>query len=296
MKHRFHFIAFLICFSHCVFAQENTAVGVIYPEGYTADIDVIYTRAGNWEGRLDIYYNPTSAVKLPVVIHIHGGGWNHGSKESQTGFGSWFKMGFAVVNIAYRLVDVAPAPAAIEDIRAALYFVKTNAQKYNFNPEKVVMSGGSAGAHLALMGGLLANNRVFDSPENKEVDMRVSAILSNYAPTDFTDTASEMSRFKSLVRWLGNKAGDPQFRAAVSPVTHIHAGSPPVFIVHGDADPIVPYQQSVILKQTLDKFKVPNQFITVKGGLHGKFEKSDRDNIAAEFRKFLFQHAVIQNK
>lgn len=295
MKIVFLLIGFFLCLISPIFSQENQQAVVVYPEGYKADIDRIYTRTGNWEGRMDIYYNPASTSPVPVVIHIHGGGWNHGSKESQTGFGSWFKMGFAVVNIAYRLVDIAPAPAAIVDVRSALYFVKTNAMKYNFNPDKVVMSGGSSGAHLALMGGLLGNNHKFDNPDNKVVDMRVSAIISNYAPTDFTDTTSEMSQFKSLVRWLGLKVNDTEFRAAISPVTHINAESPPVFIVHGDADPIVPYQQSVILKETLDRFSVQNQFITVKGGLHGKFEKEDRDRIAAEFRKFLIQNHVTQN-
>jgi acetyl esterase/lipase len=288
-------IYFLSLFAVGIHSQDNPPPAVVYPAGYVAEIDRVYTRAGNWEGRMDIYYQPGSTAPMPVVIHIHGGGWNHGSKESQTGFSSWFKMGFAVVNIAYRLVDVAPAPAAIEDVRAALYFVKTNASKYNFNPDKVVMSGGSAGAHLALMGGLLGNNRMFDDKKKKEVDMRVAAILSNYAPTDFTDTNSEMSRFKSLVRWLGAKANDRDFRAAVSPVTHITADSPPVFIVHGDADPIVPYEQSVVLQQKLEHFQVPNNFITVKGGLHGKFEKADRDSIATGFRAFLVNVKVIDN-
>jgi len=137
---------------------------------------------------------------------------------------------------------------------------------------------------------------MFDNFNNKEVDMRVAAILSNYAPTDFTDTASEMSRFKSLVRWLGTKANDHDFRAAVSPVTHINAESPPVFIVHGDADPVVPYQQSVILQEQLNRFNVPNQFITVKGGLHGKFEKADRDRISLEFREFLVKHMLVSKE
>lgn len=103
------------------FAQESEIKKVTFPEGYESKIDEVYTRVKGWEGRLDAYYNPKSAEPTPVVLHIHGGGWNHGTKESQSGFNSYFKAGFAVVNVEYRLVQVAPAPAAIEDIRTALY-------------------------------------------------------------------------------------------------------------------------------------------------------------------------------
>lgn len=295
MKFFWFLLGFIVFFDFTVVAQDNPPATVIYPEGYSADIDRVYTRVGAWEGRMDVYYNRRVSTPMPVVIHMHGGGWSRGSKESQTGFGLWFKMGFAVVNIAYRLTDTATAPAAIEDVRAALYFVKTNAEKYNINPDKVVMSGGSAGAHLALMAGLLGNNNIFDNPKNTAIDMRVAGILSNYAPVDFTESKSEMGRFRSLLNWLGAKADDPSFRAAVSPVTYINAESPPVFIVHGDADPVVPYQQSVILQKKLDHYQVPNYFYTVKGGLHGRFEKEDRDKIAIQFREFLIEQQIISN-
>ena len=281
--------------ANITFAQTAPTASVMFPERYQSAIDVVYTKVDNWEGKLDVYYSNQNTKPMPVVIHIHGGGWNHGSKESQTGFSGWFKMGFAVVNIAYRLVDIAPAPAAIQDVRAAIHFVMTNAQKYNFDLSRIVMSGNSAGAHLALMGGLLSNKRIFDQQCDTEIDMRVAAIVSNYAPADFTNTNSEMSRFKSLVRWLGNKADDPVFRANVSPVTHINAQSPAVFIVHGDADPIVPYEQSVILFEKLKAHNVKSHFVTIKGGLHGKFEKADRDNIAHELKQFLQENNIIKD-
>jgi acetyl esterase/lipase len=286
MKKSLIFLTYILFQFFSIYAQEPEIKKVQFPENYQSQIDVIYTTVNGWDGRIDLYFNPTSTEPTPVVLHIHGGGWNHGTKESQSGFSSYFKAGFAVANVEYRLVQVAPAPAAIEDIRCAIYYLKTHAKELNINPDKIVISGGSAGAHLALMGGLLENDRRFDKNCKSEIDMRVAAIISNYAPTDFTDMNSDMSKFKSLTNWLGNKANDAEFRASVSPIRLIKKSSPPVFIVHGDADPIVPYEQSVVLKQKLDSFKVPNHFITVKGGLHGKFEKSDRDKIAVELREF----------
>jgi len=269
------------------FAQEAEIKKVKVPENYQSKIDVVYSTVNDWQGRIDLYYNPSNPSPTPVILHIHGGGWNHGTKESQTGFSSYFKAGFAVANVEYRLVQVAPAPAAIEDIRCALKYIKLHAAELNINPEKVIIEGGSSGAHLALMGGLLGNDNRFDGNCKEETDMRVAAIISNYAPTDFTDFNSEMSKFKSLTNWLGTNADNAAFRAAVSPVTHIRKSSPPVFIVHGNADPIVPYEQSVILQKKLNEAGVYNEFITVEGGKHGGFEADKKAEINDALIRFI---------
>lgn len=273
-----------------IFAQENPSdqiKKVKFPENYQSKLDVVYTRANDWDGRMDIYYNPTSASPTPAVIHIHGGGWNHGTKESQTGFGSWFKSGFAVINVEYRLVQVAPAPAAIEDVRCALSYVKTHAKELNINPDKIVVDGSSAGAHLALMAGLLENDRRFDTECPSKIDMRVAAIVSNYAPTDFSGNNIDAKKWKSLANWLGDKVDDESFRNAVSPLANVKKTSPPVFIVHGNADPIVPYQQSVALHEKLDQYGVYNVFITVEGGGHGGFDKDKKTEISHALSEFL---------
>ncbi|MBP7368940.1 MAG: alpha/beta hydrolase [Paludibacteraceae bacterium] len=273
-----------------IFAQENPSEQikkVKFPENYQSKLDVVYTRVNNWEGRMDIYYNPTSVSPTPAVIHIHGGGWNHGTKESQTGFGSWFKSGFAVINVEYRLVQVAPAPAAIEDVRCALTYLKTHAKELNVNPDKIVVDGSSAGAHLALMVGLLENDRKFDTNCPSNIDMRVAAIVSNYAPTDFSGSNIDAKKWKSLANWLGDKVDSQSFRDAVSPLTYVNKTSSPVFIVHGNADPIVPYQQSVALHEKLDQCGVYNVFITVDGGGHGGFDKEKKTEINNALIEFL---------
>jgi len=273
-----------------IFAQENPSEQikkVKFPENYQSKLDVVYTRVNNWEGRMDIYYNPTSVSPTPAVIHIHGGGWNHGTKESQTGFGSWFKAGFAVINVEYRLVQVAPAPAAIEDVRCALTYVKTHAKELNINPDKIVIDGNSAGAHLALMAGLLENDRKFDTNCPSNIDMRVAAIVSNYAPTDFSGNNIDAKKWKSLANWLGDKVDNQSFRTSVSPLTYVNKTSSPVFIVHGNADPIVPYQQSVALHEKLDQYGVYNVFITVDGGGHGGFDKEKKTEINRALMEFL---------
>lgn len=292
LKSIFIFLFFISCINS--FAQETEIKKVITPDDYTSEIDVVYAQVKGWEGRLDVYYNPKSTNPTPVILHIHGGGWNHGTKESQTGFNLYFKAGFAVVNVEYRLVQVAPAPAAIEDIRAALHYIKVNAEKLNINPDKIVIEGGSAGAHLALMGGLLENNRIFDTNCKSKTDMKVAAIISNFAPCDFEDLLNKSTSSNSLTKWLGDNSTNTKFVQSVSPITYIKKSSPPVFILHGNADKIVPYSQSVTLQASFEKAGVYNEFITVDGGGHGDFTKEKKIEIALAIFRFLKKVGVIE--
>jgi len=283
-------IVFLILAS-----KESERRGIVHPSGYKSQIDVIYTKVNGWNGRMDLYINKTSTTPTPIIINIHGGGWNEGNKESQRGFGAFFNNGFAVANVEYRLADVAKAPAAIEDIRSALKYIIHHASALNIDPQRIVLYGSSSGAHLALMGGLLANNRKFDTYSTTKENMQVAAIISNYAPCDFTDKSIyKSSSIKSLLNWVGDKAGDASFMASISPVTYINKTSPPIFFVHGDADPIVPYSQSLKLQQKLNDANVYNVFITVTGGKHGDFDFEKNYEINNATQDFLKKVGVIK--
>jgi len=295
MKTKIVFIfALLVAFLSLV-SKEIEVTKIEYPVGYKSQIDVIYTKVNGWNGRMDFYINPACTNPAPIIINIHGGGWSEGTKESQRGFDTFFNAGFAVANVEYRLADVAKAPGAIEDIRSALEYVIRHAKELNIDPQRIVLYGSSAGAHLALMGGLLANDRRFDTHCVGKEDMKVAAIISNYAPVDFTDkTINKNSSIKTLWNWVGDKAGNKSFMAAISPVTYINKNSPPVFIVHGDADPIVPYSQALILHKKLDKAGVPNEFITVKGGKHGGFSKDKNTETNKATLEFLKKAGVLK--
>ena len=92
---------------------------------------------------MDLYLPPKTNKPTAIVINIHGGGWNHGVKESQGGFSTFFKAGFAVANIEYRLTGQATAPAAVEDTRCALIYLVKNAKALNIDVNKIVIMGGS---------------------------------------------------------------------------------------------------------------------------------------------------------
>lgn len=286
------FLTILIFLLPVYLAAQNNADStykpVEYPEGFTALLNVTYTKVNGWEGKVDLYLPPKKNTRTPVVINIHGGGWKNGVKESQGGFSTFFKAGFAVANIEYRLTGQATAPAAIEDTRCVLIYLIKNAKDLNIDVNKIIIMGGSAGGHLALMGGLLANDHRFDTNCPGVENIKVAAIIDKYGITDVWDWAYGPNlTSKSATQWLGDKAKDEAFAKSVSPIYYITKNSPPVFIIHGDADPTVPYQQSVDLHKKLLEAGVKTEFITVPGGLHGKFDKEKNSEINKAIIKFI---------
>jgi len=291
-------VLMFFCVSAIVSAQntseDTTYKPVAYPQGYTAKIDVVYVKVNDWNGRMDLYLPPNNGKPTAVVINIHGGGWNHGVKETQTGYSSFFKEGMAVANMEYRLTGQATAPAAVEDTRCALIYLIKNAKALNIDVNKIVIMGGSAGGHLALMGGLLANDKRFDGNCPCNETIKVAAIINKYGITDVWDWAyGKNVTSKSANRWLGDKQKDEAFAKSVSPVYYVDKKSPPTFIAHGDADPTVPYQQSVELHKKFLDMGVTTEFITIPGGLHGKFDKEKNSELNKAIIKFIKDLKII---
>lgn len=297
MKNIYTLLSILFCTN--LFAQTTDTIvikPVKYPTGYAAKIDAIYSEINGWKGREDIYYNPTATKPTPIIFNIHGGGWKNGVKETQGGFNTFFKMGYAVANIEYRLTGQATAPAAIEDVRAAILFVVQHAKELNIDPNKIVVMGGSAGGHLALMAGLLQNENQFDGVYKNVKNYTIAAIIDKYGISDVWDWGyGKLKTSRSATDWLGDKAKDIAFAKTVSPIYYVKTTSPPTFIVHGDADPTVPYQQSVDLKKKFDDVGAIAQFVTIPGGVHGKFTKEQNDELFKQIEVFLLNQKITNN-
>lgn len=259
-----------------------TRIQVKAPE---ATKDVVYLRASDKDLHLDVYRNTAFEGPRPVLVYIHGGAWWKGEKPAGWGgFRAYLAAGFSVVTVEYRLTDVATAPAAVQDVRCALSWVKINAKAYNFDAKRVVPYGTSAGGHLALMAGMLPKGNDIDLPACRDQPI-VPAILDFYGPYYLRADLPGAFKSPSTARWIGN--GPETLWTTMSPATYVRKGQPPVFIVHGDADPTVPYEASTSLKADLDKAGVQNRFHTVPGGVHGKFPKEEQDKIELEALEFL---------
>ena len=270
MRATFRLISTLLLALTASAQMDEKGRPVHFPDGYKTILDQTYVKVGDWEGKMDIYTPPIGKTPTPVVLRIHGGGWDHGNKVQ--GGGVFAQMGFAVVNVEYRFTQVAPAPAALEDTRCALRFVVGHARELNIDPSRIVLEGGSAGGYLALMTGLLGDDRRFDGNCPGHEDMKVAAIVDEFGPSDFTPPQwDSISKTKSVVKWLGPKGEDERFRRDLSPVTYVTKQSPPVIIIHGEKDPTVPIEQSKVLEEALKRDAVKTEMIVIPNGGHGGF-------------------------
>jgi acetyl esterase/lipase len=212
---------------------------------------------------LDILQPPHPALQdRPAVVMIHGGGWVGGSKSEMMDFSKPFlERDYVVANVEYRLAAAAPAPAAVIDVLKASRWLVDHAAEYRVDPKRITVAGFSAGGHLALMAGML----------NKDTDFgpvtKFAGIIDFYGVADVVD-AFEAKR-DYAVQWLGTAPDAMDLAKKVSPMSYVRKDAPPVLIIHGDQDDVVPYQQSVKLQAALKKVGAKVDLITVPGGKHG---------------------------
>ena len=260
---------------------------------YRAVPNITYLTANNWDAKLDVYTPREAAGPLPTLIYIHGGGWVRGTKESNVlRLLPYLEMGWAVVNVEYRLGPVSLAPAAVEDCRCALRWIIRNAEEYNFDISRLVVSGNSAGGHLSLTTGMLPASAGLERQCPGQEELKVAAIVNWYGITDVVDLLEGENERSYAVAWLAGMTDREAVARRVSPLTYVRADLPPVMTIHGDADPTVPYTHATQLKEALDQAGVSNELVTVPGGGHGGFTSEEMIDIFTKIRSFLSRHGI----
>lgn len=263
--------------------------------------NVTYHVASGVENKLDLYLPKNASSETPVLLLIHGGGWVGGLKETYVmRLLPYLEKGFAVVNVEYRMAEVALAPAAVEDCLCALRWIARNAEQYNLDASRVVVTGMSAGGHLSLTTGMIPSSagldrqcpeRAFSGPRPAD-PATVVAIVNWYGITDVVDLLDGPNTKGYAVEWLGSLPNREDVAARVSPLTYVREGLPPILTIHGDADPIVPYEHATRLKDKLDAAGVTNELHTVPGGGHGRFSDSETIEIYGKIFSFLARHGL----
>jgi len=290
-----------------VLAQDDAALRTAVRLGHEMAVEsnITYLRASGQDLKLDLY-RPwrASSERLPVMLNFHGGGWVAGKREDRAlTVLPYLQMGFAVVNVQYRLGNVALAPAAVEDTLCALQWVGRNAERYRFDLDKVVTTGDSAGGHLALATAMipadspLTHQCAFHegtwSGPYKNAAPKVAAVVNWYGITDLADMLQGPNTRSYAVAWFGSLPERNGLAKELSPLSHVRAGGPAVFTIHGDADKLVPYAHGVRLKAALDKAGVRNVLYTVKDGGHGGFSADQQVAIFTEIQAFLRRQEII---
>lgn len=205
--------------------------------------------------------------------------------------GGFIEAGYALASIDYRFSTTAPFPAQIQDCNAALEFLSKNAAKYGIDKDRIVLIGFSAGGHLASLQGLALNNNVTDFyAGGKKPTYKLRGVIDFYGPSDLLAMIGSVdpdSTNDPISLLLGASAlRRPDLSKRASPVTYVDKNDPPFFIVHGEKDESVPYQQSVLLQSYLNLAGVKNEFTLVKGAPHFG-EMFDAQDIRDKMFKYL---------
>jgi acetyl esterase/lipase len=291
---------------------------------YTVNANLTYRTASNQQLKMDVYYRRGVTTPQPTLVYMHGGFWVAGVKETAIpALLPWFEMGWNVVNVEYRLgVASDPttlAPAAVDDCFCALRYIAALPANYNIDRNRIVVTGESAGGHLALAMGIIPESAGIGrecggaaappaagggrggapaAPAATAASVslppvpKIAAVINWFGITDVPDVIDGPNRRDAAARWFGTMPDRLDVARKVSPITYVRTGLPPIITIHGDADPTVPYPEAVRLHEALGKVNVPNQLVTVPKGGHGQFTPEERVKIYTTIREFLAKNGL----
>jgi acetyl esterase/lipase len=214
---------------------------------------------------------------MPAIIWIHGGGWRSGNKSTNK-IKLLAEHGFFGVSIDYRLSGEASFPAAVEDSKCAVRWLRAHAQEYNINPDRVGVWGGSAGGHLSLM---VATADGFESDNGwPAYSSKVQAACSYWGPSDLVAIGVAFDRGliqnSAAIEFIGGTYSEmSQVYWLASPLYHVSADDPPLLLVHGELDPVVPHSQSVVIYEAYRDTDLEVTLVTVSGAGHGLKQMTD---------------------
>lgn len=252
------------------------------PAGVKMIPNIEYAAPDGYSLLLDLYLPEQVEGRLPVVVWIHGGGWEAGSRHDQIAV-PIAAHGYAVASIDYRLSQVAKFPAQIEDCKAAIRWLRAHARAYSLDPNHIGVWGASAGGHLVALLGTSGDVKELEGNEgNLDQSSRVQAVCDWFGPTDFLKINEQAK--KGLVKpqiqhdspsspeahLLGGPIQENKEKAkAANPITYASKDDPPFLIMHGDHDPLVPLAQSQMLRDALAREGVPVTLVVIPNAGHG---------------------------
>lgn len=260
-------------------AKGAQAAAAAVPEGTKVLTNLPYVTNGHASQALDLYVpmNKTAGVATPppLIVFIHGGGWQAGSKQMCPAR-AFLAKGYAVASVEYRFSDVAIFPAQVEDCKAALRWLRAHAGEHGYNADKIAVWGPSAGGHLVSMLGVTGHLRDFDVGENLDQSSQVQAVIDCYGPIDFEhygdgpNPGIRDDRRGTVTKLLGGAIKDKlDLARRASPITHVQKDAAPFLILQGDADPLVPVQQSRLIDEKLKSLGVESTLKILPGAGHG---------------------------
>ena len=275
-------------------SQENEEKGEPWPD-YKVNTDkvdlqrnVTFLEVQGMEIKCDIYLPKNPIAKpTPCIVMIHGGGWRGGVKGLLKPQSTYFaERGLAAVSIDYRLLDDAPFPACIEDCKAAVRWVRGNAEKYGFDPQRLGVMGGSAGGHLSAM--------VAASPNEK----RLETVGGHKNESSAVQAAVIMAPVVSCYGFMEYQGiSDIEMADLISPIRYVDKDTPPTLLFHSEKDPVVPYRQGALWNYLCKEKGVDIEFITYEGDAHAFWELPfEYDDVVSRSYEFFCKNFNVKPK
>jgi len=267
---------------------------------YRKEVGIAYKHTATGPLLLDAY-RPATGDRHPLVVMIHGGGWARGGRF-EMGLTKWAAYlaaaGLAVVSIDYRLAPTTTYPDSFQDCLDAIDWSIDHAAELGADPRRVGLWGDSAGGHLVLLITTSQTEPAFAGPRLQAGGERLRATVALYPPTDLLTLDEVERRGRAGTRTVRDFVGvdaerDPARWRQASPIEHVHAALPPIFILQGTRDYLVPHAQAAAFAERLTAVGAPHRLAIVDGGLHG-FDRLAPDARAValigDVRAFLVEH------
>lgn len=225
---------------------------------------------------LDLYL-PEVPNNAGLIVWIHGGVWRAGSRKS-VALKGLIEKGWAIASVDYRLSGEAKFPAQIHDIKAAIRYLRANPEKLNYEADKIIIAGSSAGAHLAALVGVSNHHPELEGTVGNHLDQdsSIQAIVSLFGASNLTTILKQSTphglnvRVPALELFIGGQPDDlPEVAELASPVFHVDSQDPPLLLIHGDQDPQMPINQSHELQGAYEEYRLLSQLEVIHGAAHG---------------------------
>jgi acetyl esterase/lipase len=242
------------------------------PPKVTTDNDVVYTKAGDAELKLDLASPAEGEGPFPAVLVIHGGGWRAGKKADMRGLLLEFaRRGYVAASPQYRFAPKDPFPAQVHDVKAAVRWLKGHAKDYRVDPDHIGAVGFSAGGHLSMMLGVTGPNDGLEGDASGDApSSRIHAVVNYFGPTDFTASDIPAPTSPIVKDFLGGSPGEkPEAAAKASPLTFVTKDDAPILTFQGTKDPLVPHSQATRLADRQTAAGVPGRVELLLGAGHG---------------------------
>ncbi|MEY4483565.1 MAG: hypothetical protein RL693_1017 [Verrucomicrobiota bacterium] len=275
-----------------VFCSAVHGADLVVPEDVVFEKGIEFANPDNQHLQLDLAKPKDGKGLRPAILCIHGGGFRAGTREGYDKLClKLAESGYVAVSVTYRLAPAYPFPAAVYDCKAAVRWLRANASKYGIDPERIGVTGGSAGGHLAQFLGVTAGVKEFEGEGNLDQSSAVTCVVNQYGPSDLTKSYGKSVDAAEVLPLFFGGTLETKLREHVrgSPLYWVTPNAAPTLCLHGTDDKYVAYEQAKWLVEKLKASQVEAELITFEGAGHG-FKGADADKAEKLLIEYFDKH------